>query len=209
MNEKNNINKILRNKTLFILDWDDTLFPTNWVTKNNINLLINETQEQYMIYFQEVDRILSKLLRNLMTMGRIIIVTNAMPDWIKLSSICLPQTYNLLKKIKVISAKLEYRTISSNPMNWKKMAFRDIIDNEFVNTKLINIISIGDAEYEYQALISLNDNTRFLKSIRFMKNPSHDLLIDQLEVLNNAIKNIWIKPKHLDLKFNHYSKTKQ
>ena len=27
--------------TLIILDWDDTLFPTSWVNKNNIEIMNN------------------------------------------------------------------------------------------------------------------------------------------------------------------------
>jgi len=92
-------------------------------------------------------------------------------------------------------------------MDWKIMAFRDIIDDEFKNSSLMNVISIGDAEYEYQALISLNKRKdvkkKYLKSIRFIRNPTHDILIDQLEVLSDAIPNVWKKYDHLDLRFNH------
>ena len=30
---------ISNNSTLIILDWDDTLFPTSWVNKNNIEII--------------------------------------------------------------------------------------------------------------------------------------------------------------------------
>jgi hypothetical protein len=200
--------KISKHKTLFILDWDDTLFPTNWVMKNGINLLTS-SRDQYVIYFQELDRVLSKFLKNVINMGKVIIVTNALPDWINISSVVLPHTYNLLRKVKIISARGIYRNVSSKMMDWKMMAFRDIIDKEFNNASLMNVISVGDAEYEYQALISISkqkvNTTKYLKSIRFMKDPSHDILIDQLEVLNEAIPKIWTQDKHLDLKFDHFS----
>ena len=200
---------ITKRKTLFILDWDDTLFPTNWVMKNGINLMNASTRDQYIIYFQELDRILSNFLKKVTTMGKVIIVTNALLDWIHISSVVLPKTYSLLKKVKIVSARGSYRDKSSKMMDWKMMAFRDVVDEEFQNASLMNIISVGDAEYEYQALIALNDRkhgvTKYLKSIRFMKNPSHDILIDQLEVLSSAISEVWEKDKHLDLKFNHFS----
>lgn len=201
--------KITKHKTLFILDWDDTLFPTNWIMKNDINLMVSTSRDQYIIYFQELDRVLSKFLQKVSSLGKVIIVTNALPDWVNISSVVLPTTYNLLRKIKIISARGTYRLKSSNIMDWKIMAFRDIIDKEFNNLSLLNVISIGDAEYEYQALISLNNRKKgikkYLKSIRFMKDPTHDILIDQLEVLNDAIPKIWNKDKHLDLKFDHFS----
>lgn len=199
----------LKNKTLFILDWDDTLFPTKWTFKNGINLLIPSKRDQCIVYYQELDKVLSIFLQTLTKHGRVIIVTNAAKDWVSISSVVLPQTSELLKRIKIVSAKETYRTKSSNSMDWKTMAFRDIINYEFKNSLLMNVISIGDAEYEYQALIALNKlnhPVKYLKSIRFMENPSHDVLIDQLQVLNNVIPDIWEKSNHMDLKFDNFSK---
>lgn len=195
--------EISKNKTIFILDWDDTLFPTNWVMKNGINLMTKENRDQYTVYFRELDRVLSKFLKNLISMGKVIIVTNALLDWVNMSSIVLPITYDLLKNVSIVSARGKYRAHSQNMMDWKIMAFRDIIDKEFENHSSMNVISIGDAEYEYQALIALNKKgiKKYLKSVRFMKDPTHDTLIDQIEVLNIAIPKIWIKYEHLDLLF--------
>jgi hypothetical protein len=197
--------QIIKHNTLFFLDWDDTLFPTNWVIKNNINLSSSKNRDRHSLYFQELDRVLSKFLRKLDSLGKIIIITNALPDWITISSLKLPDTYHLLRDIEIISARGTYRDKSNKTMDWKTMAFRDVIDREFQSTHISNVISIGDAEYEYQALISLSNrkkDIKYLKSVRFVNNPSHDVLIDQLEVLNNAIPKIWNKYKNLDLKFN-------
>lgn len=207
--------KISKHKTLFILDWDDTLFPTNWVMKNGINLMNSSIREQYVTYFQELDRVLSSFLKKTTTMGKVIIVTNALLDWIHISSIVLPKTYVLLKKIKIVSARGSYRDKSSNIMDWKVMAFRDVVDDEFKDNSLMHVISVGDAEYEYQALIALNNHnnnydklngvTKYLKSVRFVKNPSHDALVEQLEVLNIAIQDVWLKKNHLDLLFDTHT----
>jgi len=200
---------ISKQHTLIILDWDDTLFPTNWVFRNGINLLVSSDRQQYIVYFQELDRVLAKLLIKLSKYGKIIIVTNALPEWIKTSSIVLPKTYNILKQLRIISARALYQQFSSNMMDWKEMAFKNEIADEYKNQKFINIISIGDAEYEYKALISLdkwdNDTKKILKSVRFMRYPSHDLLVDQLEVLMTAIPEIICKNNHLDLKFDQFS----
>jgi len=205
--------KITKKETLFILDWDDTLFPTNWVMQNGINLTVSSTRDQYIIYFQELDRVLSKFLKRATSLGKVIIVTNALLVWIDISSVVLPSTYHLLRKVEIISARGTYKDKSPKMMDWKMLAFRDLIDREFKNIKLMNIISVGDAEYEYQALIALNNRKlgtkKFLKSVRFMKDPTHDILIDQLEVLNDAIPKIWNQDKHLDLKFDNFSKIRK
>ena len=73
--------------------------------------------------------------------------------------------------------------------------------------KPLNIISIGDADYEYKALVSLfkwkllNNKNIKLKSVRFIKAPSQNIIIDQINVLLKAIKSIVLCEKHLDLKF--------
>jgi hypothetical protein len=204
---------VSKNKTLFILDWDDTLFPTNWVMKNNISLSDPNNLNNYINYFQELDRILAKFIEKTINLGKVIIVTNALPAWIELSSVFLPKTSHLLQKVKIVSARKNYRHKSSNMMDWKILAFRDIIDNEFKNPSTVNIISIGDAEYEYQALIALNDynkqTKKILKSVKFMREPTHEILIDQLEVLGQAIPKIWNQNTHLDLKIDMISNIKR
>lgn len=202
-------NSISKRHTLIILDWDDTLFPTNWVLRNDINLMTSQSRNQYIVHFQELDKVLAKLLYKLSSYGKVVIITNALPEWIKMSSVVLPNTSNIIKKLRVVSARAMYQQFSSNMMSWKEMAFKSELINEFKHHNFLNIISIGDAEYEYRALISLNkwkpSTQKVLKSIRFMKDPSHDILIDQLEVLINAIPEIVVKQSHLDLQLNQYS----
>ena len=36
---------------IFIIDWDDTLFPTNWVNKNKINMNDIASLNKYKLYF--------------------------------------------------------------------------------------------------------------------------------------------------------------
>lgn len=208
-----NNSTITKNHTLIILDWDDTLFPTNWVLRNDINLMTPNSRNQYIVHFQELDRVLSKLLIKLTKYGKVVIITNALPEWIKVSSIVLPNTNNIIKKLKVVSARGMYQQFSSKMMDWKEMAFKNEIINEFNHHGFVNVISIGDAEYEYKALISLNKwkptIKKALKSIRFMKDPSHDLLVDQLEVIIHAIPEIVSRESHLDLRLNQYSHVKK
>jgi hypothetical protein len=196
--------EIHKKNTLIILDWDDTLFPTNWVFKNNIDLMDSNIREQYTTYFQELDRVLYIFLTTCMTFGKIIIITNALLDWVNISSMILPKTYAILKKIKIVSARSSYKTKNTTIMDWKMLAFNDVVKNKFKNQLLMHVISVGDAEYEYNALISLNKHElqhKYLKSIKFIKDPTHDTLIEQLELLNIAIKDIYFKKQHLDLLF--------
>ena len=91
------------------------------------------------------------------------------------------------------------------------MAFKDEAKNLLEDKKMVNIISIGDAEYEYNALIDLykydiNKNKlmikKLLKSVKLMRDPTYEILLDQLEVLTEAIRDVVVTDKHLDLNFN-------
>jgi len=190
--------KIINNdNTLIIFDWDDTLFPTKWFIKNNIDLNESYDAQKYGMYFKNLDNVLSKLLQKCYALGNVIIITNAMPIWIETSVNILPKTKNTIKNIKLISARKNYQ-FSCKMTEWKKMAFEK--EN---NKKFINILSIGDALYEYNALINLHNksNDVLLKSVKFVNDPSNDVLLDQLNVLNNSINNICNTPKHFDLNF--------
>ena len=75
MNEQN---------TLIIFDWDDTLFPTYWLVSTGINMRSIDDIRKYLVYFKELDTIVSKLLYEALRLGKVIIVTNASIDWIHL-----------------------------------------------------------------------------------------------------------------------------
>jgi len=189
--KSNNISKEPFNKynTLVILDWDNTLFPTSWFMQKQSN----NTE-----HFIELDDTLYKLLTRIQQYANVMIITNAMTEWINTSSSVLPKTRKLLDHIKVISAKENYMKSHKNMMDWKKMAFK----NE-LNPQIINIISIGDAHFEYNALIGLHNkqNNILLKSIKFVDEPHHETLIDQLNVLYDVIPSICQSTKHHDLIF--------
>ena len=93
-------------------------------------------------------------------------------------------------------------------MDWKKLAFKQIFEEAYSNKKINNIISIGDAEYEYEALINLyhtdhmdNKKYRLLKSVKFIRAPTRDILLDQIRVLQQASVKVCTIKKHLDLRF--------
>ena len=41
---------------IFIIDWDDTLFPTTWVNTNKINMSDVNSVKDYKLYFLELDK---------------------------------------------------------------------------------------------------------------------------------------------------------
>jgi hypothetical protein len=211
---------------LFIIDWDDTLFPTTWVNKNNIDFNKKDLLSKYKLYFLELDKTVSLLLDTLNKIGDIFIVTNANINWIKSCLINLNLTRNTIinNKIRIVSARDSYSHNNTSPTEWKILTFQDIVE-DIINkinknikpNTVINIISIGDAMYEYIALINLDNfiksyiananyknNVNFdylLKNIKFIEKPEFDCVIDQIQVLHKNSHDIVNKLEFIDLKF--------
>lgn len=191
--------------TIIFLDWDDTLFPTSWVMNSKINL--NDEKIKNNDIFNKLDAHITGLIEAYKKYGKVIIVTNAMKNWIRESTSILPKTYKIISSINVISARELYQTKSNNVFDWKKNAFKKIIVSELGNKskKIMNIISIGDADYEYKALVDLYgwnmQNIKILKAIKLINNPSYYTIIDQINVLKKAAHDICNTNKHLDWNF--------
>lgn len=221
----NKINKIYLTN-VFIIDWDDTLFPTTWVNKNNIDFNNEISYSTYKLYFLELDKTITQLLDSLSDVGDIFIVTNANIKWIKscLTVLNLSRKIIIEKNIRIVSARDSYSQNNSSPTEWKILTFQDIIEDIMnkinVNIKpntIINIISIGDAIYEYIALINLdnfikmyiknqnekvNSNLNYLlKNIKFIEKPEFDYVIDQMQVLHKNRDDIVSRLEFIDLKF--------
>jgi len=194
-------------ENLIILDWDDTILPSSWLVKNNLtidNIIFEDFKQDLFIYENCCVEFFTQLKKN----SEIIIITNAEKGWVESS--CekfLPKILPLLSKIKIVSAKSSYITISNSPFIWKELAFRVQIDVYIKNNPNIlkNIISIGDAVYERAALLKVSKDlknvasTNYIKSIKFSENPDIFLLIEQLDIVSTNIKQIIQEKSSLDL----------
>lgn len=194
-------------KTLIILDWDDTLFPTSWILKKKIDITNESIQNKYIVFFSKLDLLLHKFIFNMSKYGKVVIVTNAMNKWVNITANILPNTNILIQKsVKVISAKDIYKEkYPNNVAVWKKLIFNRLFKEYYKGGSSENIISIGDADYEYNALISLAKevNTGYLKSVKLISKPTFDKLIDQIQLITESVKYIIKKKENLDLSFEN------
>jgi hypothetical protein len=209
---------------IFIIDWDDTLFPTNWISKNNIDITNFESYNKYKLFFIELDNILTNVINTLNKLGNIFIISNASLSWIKNCLSILPYTNKLISalNINLISARDNYLLKNHSNLNpetvsiieWKIECFQDVIVNilddivsKFNQQNYLNIISIGDAKYEYIALMNLNsffqinnlDFNYLLKNIKFIEKPEFNIIIEQLIILKKNIQEIVDKLQFVDL----------
>ena len=195
--------KINKDNTLIIYDWDDTLFPTSWIVNNDIDLTDPNTRSENVYVFKRLDDCVFNLLKKSLELGEVIIITNAMPEWVYLSCSVLVDTQEIINNIKVISSRKNYQN-KTDMINWKLNTFLDEFNDIIKKKSIKNIISIGDANYEYYALINLykqqkNYYDRLLKSVQLVKSPSNELLMNEIKLLSENIKDICNNCEHLDL----------
>lgn len=199
--------------TYFLIDWDDTLFPSSFCNKNSIDLKNPNDINNYKLFFIELDKSILILFNYLNVLGTIYIITNACIAWIKTCLEVLPQTKKFImnNKIRIMSARDIYYKITDNPQQWKINTFQNVIDIIMNNREkeILNIISIGDAIYEYNSLLNLdnyiqivhNDNKYLLKNIKFITKPDFNEIVDELNVLTKNINNISNTFDYIDINF--------
>ena len=160
--------------SLFIFDWDDTLFCTSEIAKINF-LNQNQMSKIQKIKFLKLENEVKKILQNSIKNGETYIITNSEPGWVEFS--CkkfFPSIIDLLDQINIISARGLYENQYPNDSYmWKMNTFNDIV-NLYDQNLLSNIICIGDSFLEIQAGKNLSNQFKnaFIKTIKFKEGAS-------------------------------------
>ena len=171
---------------IFIFDWDDTLLCTTVISPGGYfddNMVILPSKLKKI---RRLENIVKKLLTITIEKGDTYIITNSEPGWVEYS--CkrfFPNVYDLLSKIKIISARGLYeKKYPNNYKSWKNFAFNDII-KKYEKNLLTNIICMGDSTYEMEAAHGLANKfpNGFIKAIKFKELPKIDELISQLNLI--------------------------
>jgi hypothetical protein len=187
--------------SMVICDWDDTLFPTSWINKENIDLTDLRARYRYARYFDALDKYLSSTIKRIKKHGDLMIITNATRQWVLITLTVLPKTKKTLKDIPIVSARESFQHHCSI-QDWKKYTFKAELSKKG-RTHYKNIISIGDAHYEHRALVSLYRwdviPHKYLKSIKFTRSTDCIDLFNQVRMIGTEIKNITSAQRHLDL----------
>lgn len=195
-----------KEETIIIFDWDDTICPTTALSNPDFVLegcsdalqdLVNEARKT-LLWAYEVA-------------GEVVIVTNATEGWVESS--CekwLPGVWPVLDMFEVTSARSTWEPMCiTTPTGWKAAAFEAIVRSfysRYWRQSWKNVIVIGDASYEHEALAAVErlapDYGRCrAKSIRFASQPSIELLARELQMLRENFDDIVHHDDNLDLCF--------
>mmetsp|Transcript_15133 Transcript_15133/g.32632 ORF Transcript_15133/g.32632 Transcript_15133/m.32632 type:complete len:454 (-) Transcript_15133:462-1823(-) len=191
---------ILPEQTLIIFDWDDTLCPTSLCIEE-LGVDLQQAAEGRMKADLDILAHNAQLaLEEAQLVSKhVAIVTNAGEGWVQNS--CqgwMPSLRETLSDVEVVSARSRWEPLGvSCPFGWKQREFERIInttfadqDNDNDNASLKNVIVVGDAEYEHDALKFVTKlaapeiTAQFrTKSIRFLQKPTVKQLCYQTKSL--------------------------
>ena len=180
-----------------VFDWDDTLLPTSFLKDFSNGHLDRENlqkiRDQYHSDWLEFDRLVSSLLKAFSKKYDLYIITNARLNWLKVSSsILMPKTKKFFNKLEEKGRLLSAREVFfqkrpwdesligvKTKKDWKPFTFFSVL------SRYRHIVSIGDAEFERNALFSIPglDKNIIKKNIKLIKRPTFYELQDQLVFL--------------------------
>jgi len=166
-------------QTIILFDWDDTLFPSNWLQQSEG--FFRPLSESHAKLFLRLAEGLEAILKLAMGFGRVVIVTNSSEPWVSISvRTFMPFLEPLFKDIKVIYARALYENAPGTesassifggafgaykarlamqadalaPQRWKEQAFKHEIGgfySRYENQSWKNVVCIGDSIYERDA----------------------------------------------------------
>ena len=110
--------KLKKFNSIIIFEWDDTLFPTSFLTPSRIfdeNMNLNNNDKNILL---KLEQAALKILTKSVEEGDVFIITNAINGWVENSAHRFyPNISQILDKIKIIYAKEEYEKFFQEMQN--------------------------------------------------------------------------------------------
>ena len=189
--------------SLIIFDWDDTLLPTTFLTSGKTsdeNMILTDSEQKKI---ERLEKSALNLLNIAISKGDVYIITNAGLGWVEFSSKkYYPKIYEILPKIKIISARYEWENVFPNDSKkWKIQTFLSL--QKEIDTKLVtNIICLGDSLFEIEAgrILANCFTEAFVKTVKFKEAPKLEELNKQLILVNNQFTSICSAVKSLTIR---------
>lgn len=220
-------------QTIIMLDWDDTLCPTTECMKHHgLSVIGDPPTGELAKSLEELGKEVENVLEACLDIaGLVVIVTNAEEGWVELAQKAwLPGIEDILSRCEVASARSTWEPQGvTSPAGWKARTFEEFIDrfySRYPNQSWKNVVSIGDAPHEREALARV---VRFAprggggsrcrsKSVKFAVRPSVEQMISEVQMLGKSIFEIvshdgdldlYFSPEALDEALEHYSGSRE
>ena len=205
--------QIIKTNTIFIFDWDDTLFFTTHINPSENNTFFYESQSEKK-FMNRIEFYVSEILNKALSKGEVFIITNSGDGWVHAcAQFYYPNLIPILEKINIISARdLYQKEYPNDPTTWKIKAFNDLKKRfNFEKCIVSNIICIGDNNCEIIAAQKLGEEFKncLVKTIKFREKPNLKELIKQIILINEQILRVYNYPKSLTIQVNKMKNPKK
>ncbi|KAL8455571.1 hypothetical protein Emag_000700 [Eimeria magna] len=201
--------------TLIIIDYDDTLLPTNWVAVQHRVGLGDPVPDALQRELQQLTACIHETVSLCLSAGKVVLVTNASLEWVSRSGEkYIPGVWQLLlqQQIEIISARDRLQHHGIPQRLWKTHVFSEIVGDTLGPLAAAGepccLISIGDGEGEREACMqlcrSLPGKGWLFKSLKLLMQPSCSQLTSQHLLLQQAFKDILLVQQSLDMTILDY-----
>jgi len=160
--------------TVIIFDWDDTL-----LCSSALHCCLPSQ-------FLELEETVESVLQLSMSLGRTILVTNAMESWVQETARrFLPRLVPLLERLPIVYARKNWeRHWPRDTFAWKRECFREVLHDELGSD--LNLLVIGDSFSEIRAAEALQEYlglSALVKTVKFKAMPSPTDLLGELRMI--------------------------
>jgi len=198
--------------SLFVLDFDDTLFPTSWLTQHRETMQASTNRSRILwLQLQAHSLAVNHFFRTICLLGDVVLVTLADVAWVRQSmKVYLPRSAWLLREAPLASARCEANMtgVSGDDIPaakcWQKsLAMRRMIGHQPIQ----NLISIGDSQVEQIAARYVggqcrNEGTvKYTKTVKLAPHPDLTTLTLQLCSLAPRLPSIVREKKDMHFDF--------
>lgn len=204
------VSAALKQDTMIVFDWDDTILPTSWLLRIHALTADVPMRPEVARQMAALSVVASQTITLAQTMGTVIIITNSAPGWVDQScQLFMPSLLQQVRKLHIAAKPL------NAPLTFKINAFR----RECRQHK--NVLSIGDGDAERVASLRLQNTSpegrpkmvvqgvggddgqvgsRWIKSVKLIELPTCQQLLSELEMLQGRLKDLTAFQGNLDLK---------
>jgi hypothetical protein len=218
------------NQTFIVFDWDDTILPSTQVHPRCIVDSAGRLRSKLApLMRKEIEELCQQavaLFKTARECGEIVIVTHASRPWVEMS--CkhfLPQLWDIVKDIRIFYANelaeeertdADDRALTAEEMSTqervrtKASAMKVAVASfysQYPNQSWKNILSIGDAIYEHDAIrqvVSQRASTKMCrtKCLKLIERPAIDTLVIELCLLRMWMPKLVGANADVDLDFS-------
>lgn len=212
----------VRERTVVVFDWDDTLCPSSWLHAHDLLPKYRGQQVEIAPEFRQILDLIAanviRLLKKAVSYGPVFVVTAAEYGWVELScALYMPSVQEVfdLADVHIVSARSWYEQtfgLGGDSSSWKHEVMQLIARKCFASAAMqyvaenpdcyFNFLSIGDSMAERDACHSAVDQVpyTFAKTLKFVEHPSSDEIVQQVELTHDSFEQMCGWGSNLDLR---------